>query len=119
ELKLSTPKDYDGKREELRGFLLQVRLYLKANQEIYNSDDKKILFVLSHLKGGTAGPWAETYVYAHIQDGDIIFEMFNEFIAEFQEAFEEVNTAGEALNKLRTMKQAGKTANEFISEFKI
>ncbi|KZT19351.1 hypothetical protein NEOLEDRAFT_1077949, partial [Neolentinus lepideus HHB14362 ss-1] len=33
--------------------------------------------------------------------------------------FEEVNTAGEALNKLRTMKQAGKTADEFISEFKI
>ncbi|KZT22342.1 hypothetical protein NEOLEDRAFT_1071639, partial [Neolentinus lepideus HHB14362 ss-1] len=61
ELKLSTPKDYDGKREELRGFLLQIRLYLKANQEIYSTDDKKILFVLSHLKGGTAGPWAETY----------------------------------------------------------
>lgn len=57
EIKMSLPKEFDGDRTKTKAFLADVRLYLKLNHSIYDTDDKKIGFILSFMKGGTAGPW--------------------------------------------------------------
>ena len=45
--KLNLPKPFTGKRQELKKFLQDVRLYLLANRKIYVTDEDKITFALS------------------------------------------------------------------------
>ena len=54
ELKLSPPKSFTGKREDLKKFLQDVKLYLHVNKKIYDNDDKQILFALSYMNDGDA-----------------------------------------------------------------
>ena len=42
ELKLSPPKPFTGKREELDDFIQDVYLYLDVNSNTYNTNKKKI-----------------------------------------------------------------------------
>ena len=39
-------------------FLQEVNLYLRINQAIYDTNEKKIIFVLSFMSGETASAWA-------------------------------------------------------------
>ena len=47
ELKLNQPKPFTGKREELKKFLQDVKLYLHVNEKIYDTDIKRISFPLN------------------------------------------------------------------------
>src|ERR1700677_3176060 len=58
-LKTSTP--YSGKREDLRKFLQEIKIYLLANGEHYPTNLDKILFVLSYMSDGDANSWKEEY----------------------------------------------------------
>jgi hypothetical protein len=62
ELKLSPPKSFTGKREELDDFLLDIELYLEINDEIYNTDKKKIGYALSFMNEGDAKAWKGQYL---------------------------------------------------------
>ena len=55
EIKINTLTLFMGDRIKLDGFLMEVKMYLKINEEIYNTDMKKIIFVLFYIKEGTAG----------------------------------------------------------------
>jgi hypothetical protein len=57
ELKLNQPKAFGGKRDELTKFLQDVQLYLAVNDDIYNTDKKKIAFTLSFMSEGDAKSW--------------------------------------------------------------
>ena len=54
ELRLNQPKEFTGKRDELKGFLQKCNLYLTINEDMYNSDSKKIAFILSYMTEGDA-----------------------------------------------------------------
>src|SRR5260370_19516980 len=56
--KVTSPNPYDGNREKLDDFLGQCRLYLTLRDDDYPSDIKKILFILSYMKEGSAAPSA-------------------------------------------------------------
>ena len=55
--KTNMPTPFTGDRTKLDDFLMEVKMYLKINKEIYNTNTKKIIFTLSYMKEGTAGPW--------------------------------------------------------------
>ena len=55
-IKLNLPKDFSGKREDLKKFLQQVNLYMDVNMKIYHNDMTKIAFVLSFMDEGTPHP---------------------------------------------------------------
>ena len=59
ELKLSPPKAFTGKREDLKKFLQDVKLYLNVNKKIYDTDDKQISFALSYMNDGDAASLLE------------------------------------------------------------
>ena len=60
--KLKTPTPYSGKREELRKFLQEVKIYLLANKSSYPENLDKILFVLSYMSEGDTNSWKEEYI---------------------------------------------------------
>ena len=56
------PTPYSGKREDLRKFLQEVKIYLLANEDSYPENLDKILFVLSYMSEGDANSWKEEYI---------------------------------------------------------
>lgn len=61
EMKLRVPAEFNGDRTKTKEFVLDSKMYIRGNSNVYDNDKKKILFVLSHMRGGTAGPWKEDY----------------------------------------------------------
>ena len=59
EIKLNQPKPFTGKREDLKKFLQDTNLYLLVNNKVYDTDVKKIVFVLSFMNEGDAASWKE------------------------------------------------------------
>jgi len=61
EIKMNTPTPFTGKREKLEEFLIELEMYLAMNADIYNTDQRKIIFTLSFMKEETAGSWKQSY----------------------------------------------------------
>ena len=59
--KLKTPTPFSGKREDLRKFLQEIKIYLLANADAYPTDLDKILVVLSYMSEGDAASWKEEF----------------------------------------------------------
>jgi hypothetical protein len=59
EVKLHAPTNYYGACELTMKFLQEVEMYMHANTEIYNTEEKKVLFALSFMNGGVAGSWKQ------------------------------------------------------------
>jgi len=43
-------------RKKLEEFLIETDMYLTMNEDTYNNDNRQIIFTLSFMKDGTAGP---------------------------------------------------------------
>ena len=54
ELKLNPPTAFTGKRSELDSFLQDVTLHLAVNEDVYNTDNKRIAYALSFMKESDA-----------------------------------------------------------------
>ena len=52
EVKLNPPKVFSSKQTELNKFLQDVLMYLMVNKEVYNNDEKKIVYLLSFMTEG-------------------------------------------------------------------
>ena len=62
--KLKPPTPFSGKREDLRKFLQEVKIYLWGNRSLYPEYTDKILFVISYMSDGDANTWKEEYFEA-------------------------------------------------------
>ena len=54
EIRINLPKEFSRLQSEAGPFLQDVTLYLTLNQEVYNNDNKKIIFALSFMNSGPA-----------------------------------------------------------------
>ena len=61
EVKVWVPSSFNEERTKSTKFLQEVNLYLRVNQAIYDTDEKKIIFALSFMTEGTASVWALTW----------------------------------------------------------
>jgi len=52
-VKLNLPKPFNGKREKLKMFLQDSQMYLLINAKMYETDLKKIAFMLSLMEEGS------------------------------------------------------------------
>ena len=62
ELKINPLKPFSRKRDEFGKFLQDVTLYLEVNNEIYNSNKKKIAYTLSFMNDGDAAAWKSQFL---------------------------------------------------------
>src|SRR5260221_10858969 len=56
--KVATPSPFSGTQDDLDCFKAECSLYLGMRHSEFPDEHSNILFVLSYMKGGTAGPWA-------------------------------------------------------------
>ena len=54
EVKMKIPNVFSRKRGELKKFLQTCKMYLQANKKTYNTDEKKVILILSDMDEGDA-----------------------------------------------------------------
>jgi hypothetical protein len=119
ELRINLPPSYDGNRKKYKTFQNAIVLYLGINRHIYHNDEKKIGFVLSYLNDKEAAQWCEAWIEWNTRAGLVWFPFFGDFIDELNAAFEPVDAVGDAMHKLRTLKQGTRSAEELVTEFNL
>jgi Domain of unknown function (DUF4939) len=62
ELNLNKPDTFDGDQEKFRKFLQDVKVYMDVNHKVYNTDSRKIAFVLSFMTAGAAATWKAQFI---------------------------------------------------------
>src|ERR1700733_4750118 len=120
EIKIKTPVEFKGDKEKATKFLKEVELYLHLNQQLYDTNERKIGFALSFMTDGSASAWKEAY----IQDKAVLTGGFNfgtwlDFVKVFKEGFTPINEAGNAHLKLKGFKQGERDVKDYISDFRI
>ena len=116
EIKIASPSPFTGDPEKTRKFLQDVELYIRINSALYDTDEKKIIFALSFMKGGTAVGWSESYINAALTASN--FGTWEDFKKEIEKAFSPIDSEGTACLKLKYLKQGEKQpVNEHISQF--
>jgi hypothetical protein len=117
EVKLHAPTDFHGARELTTKFLQEVEMYMCTNMEIYNTEEKKVLFVLLFMNGGVAGSWKQGKTAAYLKAGN--FGTFDKFKQAVQTAFTPIDDEGVAKTELCTLQQGNKRIEEYIAQFMI
>jgi hypothetical protein len=89
------------------------------NQGIYNTDRLRIGFILSYMNDGKAANWKEYYLDT-LEDpvtGMLKFPTLVTFLRDIRLAFRATDRVRDAVNRLETLKQGKKTAEELVTEF--
>ena len=94
ELRLDTPKAYDGSPTTVKYWLNSVRTYLLINKDVYSTDDKKVGYALSFMTEGTAKSWAAVHTQTALDASS--FGTFPDFITDFKTTFQSTNSTAEA-----------------------
>ncbi|ESK82816.1 hypothetical protein Moror_12272 [Moniliophthora roreri MCA 2997] len=133
ENKVTILNSFDRSPAKASTFLMEVDLYLMANDTLYPNDKDKILFTLSYMKDRHAAQWmkAKTDKYkkslkekeAEASDtkpeDQIQLMTWEEFLDDFKEAFRPLDIGTNAQLKMKNLKQNKKHVDEYITEFRL
>ena len=65
--KIKTPNLYNGDANELDKFKMECHLYIMAKPQQFMTEDMKIAFVLSYIKGNKVDAWAK-WIFQNMLD---------------------------------------------------
>ncbi len=117
ELRLNPPPVFDGSRKKYENFLQAILLYTGLNQHIFNTDELKIGYTLSFLTEKEAAQWRESWVRRNTAAGAINYPTWTVFETELSAAFRPIDQVGDAMHRMETLRQGGKTAEELNTEW--
>jgi Zinc knuckle/Retrotransposon gag protein len=127
-LKLGKPEKFDGNMNKTDTFITQCKLFLSNNEGIYDTNKKKVSYILSMMEGGTAGDWAqirtEQYIGRPAQAGQPAvpptWPGYDAFLTELIAAFTPADKQAEARGKLKGIRQKPReTATDYGARFKM
>ena len=106
EIKLNILKPFTGKREELKKFLQNCRLYLQVNKKKYDNDLVKIAFILALMNDGDTAAWKEQLIndaaaVADANNTEFSLGSWKEFEQDLKETFEPYDAPGDTLEKMK------------------
>src|SRR5258708_2458887 len=115
--KVSTPSPFSGVQDDLDHFKAKCSLYLSMRCSEFPDEHSNALFVLSYMKGGSAGPWATQKINSILFDAQEV--MWAGFVEELDEMFADLNRQATARRKLATLCKGDSSVEELIGEFEI
>lgn len=116
---LKTPTPFSGKREDLRKFLQEVKIYLLANGDLYTSDQDKILFVLSYMSEGDANSWKEEFFDTKEQTEPLDLGTYDALIKQIVKDFSPYDAPKDAIYEMKELKMGNTPVEEHVSKFKM
>src|SRR6266436_2264278 len=117
--KVSTPSPFSGAQDDLDRFKAECSLYLSMRHSKFPDEHSNVLFVLSYMKGGTAGPWATQRINSILYPSEAEEVTWAGFVSELDEMFADPNCQATARRKLTTLHQGDSSVEELIREFEI
>ena len=124
EVKLNLLKVFSGKRTELNKFLQDVLIYLTVNKEVYNNNEKKIVYLLSFMTEGDAASWKEEFLARKIEEAeknnmDLKLGTFKEVKETIKKSFEPFDRPGDALEEMKRLRMANSNIDKHVAKFKM
>src|SRR6202522_323065 len=119
ELRINPPTHFTGNRDDFDNFIQDCTLYLTLNRAVYETDEKKIIFMLSYMTEGTARAWKEAFVRDIINSPINDFGSLKQFTDNLKKAFEASDSEGDARAKLRQLKQGKDSVDDYVAQFRI
>src|SRR5260370_3951999 len=117
--KVSAPSPFPGAQDDLDCFKAECSLYLSMRQSKFLDECSNVLFVLSYMKGGSAGPWAMQKINSILYPANPEEVTWAGFVLELDEMFADTNCQATAQRKLTTLHQGDSSVEELIQEFEI
>jgi hypothetical protein len=122
--KLKTPTPFSGKREDLRKFLQEIKIYLLANGDAYPTDLDKVLFVLSYMSDGDANSWKEEFFDTAEQKAaqtgsSISLGTYKELTDLIVKDFSPYDAPKDAIYEMKELKMGNTSIEEHVSKFKM
>jgi len=122
--KLKTPTPFSGKREDLRKFLQETKLYLLANKDAYPGNEDKVLFVLSYMSEGDANSWKEEFVETAEQTAtqnkkDLDLGTYDDLIKRITKDFSPYDALKDTIFEMKEMKLGNTSIEDHVSKFKM
>jgi Retrotransposon gag protein len=119
EVKIRTPSDFLGDPEQAQKYLQDCELYLEVNDQIYDTDKKRIIFALSFLTGGPAASWKRSFINEVCKRNPVSYGTWAEFSKRILETFEPIDDKGTARTQMKNLKQGSSGVQDYISQFRI
>src|ERR1700678_2032597 len=119
ELRINPPTHFTGNRDDLDNFIQDCTLYLTLNRAVYETDEKKVIFMLSYMTEGAARAWKEAFVRDVINSPINDFRSLKQFTANLKRAFEASDSEGDARAKLRQLNQGKDSVDDYVAQFRI
>ncbi|KIO09262.1 hypothetical protein M404DRAFT_22452 [Pisolithus tinctorius Marx 270] len=117
ELKIGALSDFDGNQKNAMSWLYSVQRYLMVNEEVYDTDTKKVVYTLLYMKRGVAHSRAATFQKTSLEKNPPSFGSFADFKKDFKDLFISPDTTGTAIAKLHTMKQKDSFFSQGLKPF--
>ena len=114
---VAKPEPFDGK--DYDAFIRAVTTYIRAAKADFPDDESQALFVLSFMKGGHAGVWAENYLESAYDDVGDFKDSSREFIDKLEAAFSDPNKRANAQRDLERLRIVKQSYDEFFQQFEI
>src|SRR6202522_1043736 len=119
EFRINPPTHFTGNRDDLDNFIQDCTLYLTLNRAVYETDEKKIIFMLSYMTEGTARAWKEAFVRDIINSPINDFGSLKQFTDNLKRAFEASDSEGDARARLRQLNQGKDSVDDYVAKFRI
>src|SRR5260370_39093104 len=103
--KVSAPSPFSGAQDDLDHFKAECSLYLSMRQSEFPDEHSNVLFVLSYMKGGSAGPWAMQKINSILYPANPEEVTWAAFGLELDEMFVDPNCQATTWRKLTTLCQ--------------
>ncbi|THH03133.1 hypothetical protein EW145_g6503 [Phellinidium pouzarii] len=102
EICIGKPNNFDGDKSYARHFLSSCKSYLSLNDQIYNTDKKKIIFTLSFMLEKAAGDWATNCTTITLAPNPTFklptgFSTWENFVNDFKNMFITTDDSADAL----------------------
>jgi hypothetical protein len=116
---MNKPRPFTGNKTKIRWFLQDCLEYLDMNQNMYDTDQLKIGFILSYMSDNEPANWREYYLdtLEDLTTGMPKFPTLVMFLVDIWKAFWPADWVWDVVNRLETLKQGKKTVEELITEF--
>lgn len=109
---VAKPDFFDGTKSKYQEWRRQVKFYLLGNRRKITDEEDKIITVLSFMKGGVAGQYADAWVEEDDHEIDTITKLWGDLDKHFQ-----IDEKHDAYQKMKALKQGSSTAIEFFQQF--
>lgn len=118
--KIADQAPFTGRAEQLEAFLHECEMRFKVLPIDYDTTDKKVFYMLSLMKGGTAAAWKDNYILSR-QGMTYLAPAndWNNFVKALKDTFADPGKKQDAMEQLQTIRQGKHSIDELNTKFRL